>query len=204
MTIDPQTMPIQEVYRYLIAAVVPRPIGWISTISPAGIPNLAPFSFFNAVGANPPAVIFSPLTRRDGSRKDSVINVEATGEFVANIVSAALAGPMNATSAEVEYGVNEFDLARLTPAPSLRVRPPRVKEAHVHLECVLHQIVRVGDGPLSANLVIGRVVLMNVDPSVLDHENQIDPAKLDAIARMGGPLYSTTRDRFAMERPGTR
>jgi flavin reductase (DIM6/NTAB) family NADH-FMN oxidoreductase RutF len=202
MVIDPETTPVQEVYRTLTACVTPRPIAWVSTVSPSGVPNLAPFSFFNAVGANPPAVMFSPVNRRDGSRKDTVRNVEATGEFVLNIVSAVLAHPMNATSAELPYETSEFAAAGLTPVPAARVRPPRVAEAQVHLECVLHKVVPVGDGPLSANVVIGRVVLINAHEGVLDAFGQIDPEKLDTIGRMGGALYARTRDRFEMRRPG--
>jgi flavin reductase (DIM6/NTAB) family NADH-FMN oxidoreductase RutF len=202
MIIDPETTPVQEVYRTLTACVTPRPIAWVSTVSPSGVPNLAPFSFFNALGANPPAVMFSPVNRRDGSRKDTVRNVESTGEFVLNIVSAALAHSMNATSAELPYETSEFAPAGLTPTPSARVRPPRVAEAQVHLECVLHQVIPVGNGPLSANVVIGRVVLIHAHDGVLDASGQIDPEKLDTIGRMGAALYTHTRDRFEMQRPG--
>jgi flavin reductase (DIM6/NTAB) family NADH-FMN oxidoreductase RutF len=202
MLIDPDSTPAAEVYRLLTACVTPRPIAWVSTVSPAGVPNLAPFSFFNAIGANPPAVMFSPVNRPDGTPKDTLRNVRATGEFVVNIVSAAVAHPMNATSAELPYEQSEFAAAAgLTPAPSQRVRPPRVAEAHVHLECVLHQIVPVGDGPLSANVVIGRVVLIHAHDGVLDAAGRIDPGKLDTIGRMGGSLYARTRDRFEMVRP---
>jgi flavin reductase (DIM6/NTAB) family NADH-FMN oxidoreductase RutF len=201
MVIDPENSPPQVVYRHMTACITPRPIAWVSTISPAGITNLAPFSFFNGVGANPPAVMFSPVNRRDGSRKDTILNVEATGEFVVNIVSDKLAELMNGTAAELPYEISEFEKCGLTASPSLKVRPPRVKEAAVHMECIVHQIVYVGRGPLSANVVIGRIVLLHADDAVLDADGQIDPQKLDTIGRLGGSLYSRTRDRFVMDRP---
>jgi flavin reductase (DIM6/NTAB) family NADH-FMN oxidoreductase RutF len=201
MVIDPENNPAHEVYRHMTACITPRPIAWVSTVSPGGITNLAPFSFFNGVGANPPAVMFSPVNRRDGSRKDTILNIEAIGEFVVNIVSDKLAQLMNGTSAELPYEISEFEKCGLTASPSLKVRPPRVKETAVHMECVVHQIVYVGRGPLSANVVIGRIVLLHADDAVLDASGQIDPQKLDTIGRLGGALYSRTRDRFVMERP---
>jgi flavin reductase (DIM6/NTAB) family NADH-FMN oxidoreductase RutF len=201
LTIDPETTAPRDVYRHMIACITPRPIAWVSTISARGITNLAPFSFFNGVGATPPTVVFSPVNRRDGSRKDTVLNVEATREFVVNIVSEPLAQKMNACSAEFPHETSEFERCGLTAIPSRRVRPPRVKESHVHLECVLWDIIRIGDGPLAANLVIGRIVLIEVNDAVLDERGEIDPSKLDTIGRMGGSLYARTRDRFAMERP---
>jgi flavin reductase (DIM6/NTAB) family NADH-FMN oxidoreductase RutF len=201
MLLDPLTTPARDFYRHMIACITPRPIAWVSTISPGGVPNLAPFSFFNGVGANPPAVVFSPVNRRDGSRKDTVINIEANRQFVVNVVSEPMASRMNHTSAELPYEVNEFEVCGLTPVPSERVRPPRVKEALVQMECELFELVHVGHGPLAANVVIGRIVLMHVDEAVLDEKGQIDPDKLATIGRMGGSLYSRTKDRFEMERP---
>jgi flavin reductase (DIM6/NTAB) family NADH-FMN oxidoreductase RutF len=201
MLLDPEQIPPRDFYRHMIACITPRPIAWVSSISINGIANLAPFSFFNGIGANPPAVMFSAVNRRDGTRKDTVRNVEATREFVVNIVSASLAQPMNATSADFPYEISEFDECGLTPIPSIKVRPPRVAESLVQFECVLHKLVRIGDGPLSANLVIGRIVLLHAADSVLTGVNEIDPGSLDTIGRMGGALYSRTRDRFEMDRP---
>src|SRR5271154_330187 len=147
MTINTESTPSRDVYRHMIACITPRPIAWVSTISPGGVPNLAPFSFFNGVGANPPAVVFSPVNRRDGSRKDTVINIEANRQFVVNVVSEPMASRMNHTSAELPYEVNEFEVCGLTPLPSVRIQPPRVKEAPVQMECELFEIVRVGHGP---------------------------------------------------------
>lgn len=201
MTIDPEKVGPVEAYRVLTACVTPRPIGWISTVSPRGVPNLAPYSFFNAVGANPPAVMFSPTNRRDGSRKDSLVNAEATGEFVVNIVSGGVVGAMNETSRELGYEESEFAVAALTAVPSEVVRPPRVAEAKVHLECVVMRIVAVGEGAMAGNVVIGRVVRMHVAREVLDGYGQVDPGLLDAVGRMGGATYCRTRERFDLPRP---
>jgi len=202
MRIDPVIIPVRDLYRMMISVITPRPIAWVSTISPNGIPNLAPFSFFNGVAANPPTIVFSPVNRRDGSKKDTVLNIEKTPEFVVNIVSFDQAGPMNSCSEEFQYEISEFEKCGLTQLPSEKVKPPRVKEAKVHLECVLHQIVHVGEGPLAANLVIGRIVLMHVDESVLGTDGLPDPKKLDSIGRMGGELYARTTDLFELPRPG--
>jgi len=201
MTIDPVATPARDFYKLMISCITPRPIAWVSTISPKGIPNLAPFSFFNGIGANPPSVLFCPVNHRDGSKKDTLLNVEATKEFVVNIVPFALAKPMNETSAELPYEQNEFDFAKITPAPSTKVKPPRVKESPIHMECVLHSIVNVGTGPIGANVVIGRIVWMDIAASVLDDKGQIDPRQLDTIGRMGGMGYARTTDLFDLPRP---
>lgn len=201
MLIEPEKSTPRDVYRVLIACITPRPIAWVSTISPKGTPNLAPFSFFNGVGANPPTVLFCPVNHRDGSKKDSLVNVAATKEFVVNVVPFALARPMNDTSAELPYEVNEFETAGLTAVPSLKVKPPRVKDSPLHIECVLHQIVTVGEGALGANIVIGRIVCIEVADHVLGADGQIDPRKLDTIGRMGGQMYARTTDLFELPRP---
>jgi flavin reductase (DIM6/NTAB) family NADH-FMN oxidoreductase RutF len=203
MLFDPTHHHPRDVYRHLIAAITPRPIAWVSTVNGDGQPNLAPFSFFNGVCPNPPTVLFCPTNTREGRRKDTVRNVEATREFVINVVPHRLARLMNATSEEFPPDVNEFAACGLATVPSVRVKPPRVKESPVQMECVLHDIVHIGapDGPLAGNIVIGRVVLMHIADDVLDSNGQIDPAKLDTIGRMGGNFYSTTRDRFEMPRP---
>lgn len=201
MEIDPATLRAGDVYRLMISVITPRPIAWVSTVSSDGVANLAPFSFFAGVGASPPALAFSAVNHRDGSRKDTVVNVEATGELVVNVVPFAARAAMNATSEDLPRGVNEFDHCGVAPAPSVRVRPPRVAHAPVSLECVLHQIVRVGEGPLAANLVVARIVYVHVADAVLDADGRVDPAALDTIGRLGGDGYTRTTDRFAMPRP---
>jgi flavin reductase (DIM6/NTAB) family NADH-FMN oxidoreductase RutF len=193
----------RETYRLLVGLITPRPIAWVSTVSPGGVTNLAPFSFFNGVAANPPTLLFSVVNRRDGSKKDTVRNIEATGELVVNLVSHDLREAMNATSAELPYEESELELAGLTPLPSERVRPPRIKEAKVHMECVLHDIVRVGEGPLSANVILARILLVHLDDDVVDANGRIDPRRLDTIGRMGNDTYVRTTDLFDMPRPAS-
>jgi flavin reductase (DIM6/NTAB) family NADH-FMN oxidoreductase RutF len=188
-------------YLHLIGAILPRPIAWVSTCSSAGQVNLAPFSFFSGVTARPASLVFSPVNRRDGSKKDTVLNIEQTGQFVVNVVPHGLAEQMNLTSAEFDYGVSELKRAGLEPEPAERVRPPRVRQSPIHFECELMQIVVVGEGPLAANLIIGRILLLHVAGCVLDRSGQIDPQKLDLIGRLGGASYTTTRQRFDLPRP---
>jgi flavin reductase (DIM6/NTAB) family NADH-FMN oxidoreductase RutF len=201
MLIDVSAADPLSVYRVLIGAVTPRPIAWVTTLDREGHVNLAPFSFFNAFGAKPPVVVFSPVIGRNGKRKDTLNNVEATREFVLNAAVASLAEAVNATSKELPPGESEVELAGLSLTPSVKVKPPRVAESPVHLECVLRQILPVGDGPMSANLVIGEVVMLHVAEHVLDDKGQIDPRKLATIGRMGGEDYCHTSDLFALKRP---
>lgn len=194
-------LPIREVYRLLAGCIAPRPIAWVSTISPNGHANLAPFSFFNGVGANPPAVSFSPVNNRDGSKKDTLRNIEANGEFVVNVVPFSLAQAMNHTAAEYPYETSEFMPAGVTMLPSAKIKPPRVQESPVHFECVTEKILYLGQGALGANLVIGRIVLLEIADSVLASDGSVDPAKLDLIGRLGGDQYVRTREVFEMGRP---
>jgi flavin reductase (DIM6/NTAB) family NADH-FMN oxidoreductase RutF len=201
MQIDTSTTDPRETYKHMIACILPRPIAWVSTLSPKGVANLAPFSFFNGVCGNPPTVVFSVANKRDGSKKDTLINVEATKEFVVNIVPFALAEPMNASSAEYDYEQNEFEKVGIESLPSTKVKPPRVKDSPVQLECELTQVVSIGTGPMAGNLVIGRIVWMNISDAVLNEKKEIDPRKLDAIGRMGGIGYARTTDLFEIARP---
>lgn len=201
MIVDPREAGFQNVYKLLIGAVVPRPIAFVSTISREGIPNLAPFSFFTAVSANPPVVCFCPV-RRPGSNpyKDTLSNISATREFVVNIVSEEFAEKMNLSSAEFPPEVDEFEASGLTPIPSDLVGPPRVAESHVHMECKLYLTIEFGELPGSGNLVLGEVVRFHVDDQYFD-DFRIDPDKLRPIGRMGGATYTRTTDRFEMVRP---
>jgi flavin reductase (DIM6/NTAB) family NADH-FMN oxidoreductase RutF len=201
MTIDVAGASVVEVYRTLVEVVTPRPIAWVTSADPEGRVNLAPFSFFNAFGANPPVVVFSPTRRRDGTKKDTLLNVEATGEFVLNAAVEPLAEQVNLSSKELPRGVSEVELTGLTLCPSARVRVPRIAEAPVNLECRVLQIIPVGDGPLAANLVLGEVVMIHVDDGILAPSGRVDPRKLRTIGRLGGSDYCRTTDMFAMERP---
>ena len=201
MIIDPRQTGHQNVYKLLIGAVVPRPIAFVSTVNRAGIPNLAPFSFFTAVSANPPIVAFCPVRRAGPNpNKDTLSNILATREFVVNIVSEEFAEQMNACSADYPPEVDEFEASGLTPVPSDLVKPPRVAESHIHMECKLYLIMEFGELPGSGNLVLGEVVRFHVDEQYFD-DFKIDPDKLRAIGRMGGAAYARTSDRFEMIRP---
>jgi flavin reductase (DIM6/NTAB) family NADH-FMN oxidoreductase RutF len=202
MLIDVAVANVVEVYQTLVGVVTPRPIAWVTSIDRQGRVNLAPFSFFNAFGANPPVVVFSPTLRRDGTKKDTLLNVEATGEFVLNAAVESLAEPVNLSAKELPPGESEVELTGLSLAPSLKVKPPRVAESPVHLECRVRQILPVGDGPLAANLVIGEVILIHVADAVLGEDGRVDPRKLRTIARLGGNFYCRTSDLFEMIRPG--
>ena len=201
MQIDVASTDVVTVYQALVGVVTPRPIAWVTTIDNEGRVNLAPFSFFNAFGANPPIVVFSPTLRRDGSKKDTLINLEIVPEFVLNAAVEDLATQMNATAKELPRGQSEAEFAGLTIQPSIKVCPPRVAESPVHLECRMRQIISIGDGPIAANLVIGEVLLLHIDDAVLDPSGRVDPRKLKTIARLGGSDYCRSIDLFEMERP---
>ncbi|MCO6438212.1 MAG: flavin reductase family protein [Phycisphaerae bacterium] len=188
-------------FRTLLSCVLPRPIAFVSTVSADGIPNLAPFSFFNAVGSNPPAVIFSPCTKADGTSKDTLINLRAVPEFVVNVVPHAIREAMNQASFAYPPEEDEFEAAGFTPLPSKYVRPPRAAESPVHLECRLVQIVPVGDGPLSANICIGEVLCFHLAEDVALPDDTADAGLLDLLGRLGGDDYCTIRDRIAIPKP---
>ncbi|HEV2688717.1 MAG TPA: flavin reductase family protein [Bryobacteraceae bacterium] len=201
MFIDPRAENYQDVYKLLIGAIVPRPIAFVSTVSPDGVRNLAPFSFFTAISANPPVICFCPM-RRPGplSYKDTLHNIARTREFVVNIVSEEFAEKMNICSGDFPPEVDEFEAAGLTPLASDLIRPARVAESHVQMECKLYLTIEIGELPGSGNLVLGEVIRLHVDDAVIDGL-RIDPDKLRAIGRMGGNSYTRTKDRFEMIRP---
>ncbi len=200
-TLIPAEREKRDNHRTLLSAVLPRPIAFVSTISAAGVPNLAPFSFFNAVGNSPPAIIFSPATRPDGTLKDTVVNLREVPECVVHVVPHAICDGMNLASYPFPPEVDEFTAAGFTPIPSRFVRPPRAAESPVQMECRLIQIVPVGEGPLSGNLCICEILCFHVADEMLLPDGSIDVARLDAVGRLGGDDYSTTRDRFALPKP---
>ena len=202
MDLDPSSLPWESIYKIMIGSIVPRPIGWISTVNQAGQPNLAPFSFFNGVCANPPHVLFCPMIRgSDGETKDTLRNVQQTGEFVANIVSERLAQAMNISSTEFPPEVNEFEAAGLATAPSVKVRPPRVADSAVQFECRLTQTIDLGSEPGGGTVVIGKVVYMHVSEEVLTDEDKIRLESLKPIGRLGGNWYTRVTDLFEILRP---
>jgi len=205
MEIDPQAVDPTAVYKLLIGCVVPRPIAWVSTVSPDGIRNLAPFSFFMGVCGDPPTVAFSAGPRSRPAPgvprvKDTVRNLEASGDFVINVVDDARAEQMNVTSGEYPPDIDEFAVAGLTPTPSVRVRPPRVQEAPISLECRTHQILPVGRGPHS--LVLGEIVYFHVRDELYDAPTgRIAMARLHPVGRLAGNWYTHVHDLFEMKRP---
>ncbi len=200
MILDPAQMSVRERYFLMIGAIVPRPIAFVSTASAAGVPNVAPMSFFNGVSSTPPIVSVSLASRR-GEKKDTLRNIEETGEFVVNVVDEALAEKMNLASGDYPPEGNEFDIAGLAAVPSDLVRPPRVGESPIALECRLVRTIDVGEPPHRTALVLGEIVRIHARDDLVLKDFHVDPEKLRAIGKMGGPLYCRTRDRFAMERP---
>jgi flavin reductase (DIM6/NTAB) family NADH-FMN oxidoreductase RutF len=195
---DPSTTAPLNIYKLLVGTVVPRPIAFVSTISPEGVANLAPFSFFTVASANPPVLCFTTSFREP--RKDTLINIRATNEFVVNIVSEEFAAKMNVTSGEYAYGVDEFAESGLTAVASDLVQPPRVKESHVNMECKLLQTIEVSNRPLGGTLILGEVVRFHIDDQLVE-DFRIDPDALAAVGRMAGNTYIRTTDRFDLVRP---
>lgn len=203
MLIQPDELSVRQMYAYMVGMITPRPIAWVSTVGPSGVTNLAPFSFFNGVSAKPAALCFSAVNNRDGSLKDTIRNIEATGQFVVNVVPAALAEVMNQTSFEYPADESEIDAVGIEVVPSQIVSPPRVKASPIQIECQLIQVVKVGDGPAAGNLVVGQILVAHIDDAVLNAAGEIDPDLLDTIGRMGASDYCWTRQRFALPRPGS-
>jgi flavin reductase (DIM6/NTAB) family NADH-FMN oxidoreductase RutF len=201
MILDFAALSTRNAYQWMTSTILPRPIAWVSTISPDGKTNLAPFSFFQGITANPPTLMFVPVNNRDGAKKDTVRNIEAVPEFVVNLVPHALAAVMNETAALLPYGESEFSKFGVTEAPSLKVRPPRVADSPVAFECVLDRIVLIGDGALAANVVFGRILAAHIRDDVLGPGGLPDSAKLDLVGRLGGEDYTTTRETFNLVRP---
>ena len=200
MQLDPEALEVRDRYCLMIGMISPRPIAWVSTVSPTGASNLAPFSFFTGICANPMTVCFAPVNDRHGRKKDTLVNVEETKQFVVNLATEANAEKMNQTSAPYPYGVSEFEKAGLTALPSIKVKPPRVAESPAAYECELVQIVRLGEGPLAGNLIIGKVVLIHCDDR-LYNGGRIRHQDLKAIGRMEGAWYARTSDAFELPRP---
>lgn len=199
MELDPRSLTPVAVYKLLIGCVVPRPIAWVSTVGADGVHNLAPFSFFMGVCPDPPTLAFSPGPR-NGEKKDTVRNLEHTGDFVVNVVDDAHAEQMNLTSGEYPAAVDEFALAGLTAVPSVRVRAPRVAEAPISMECRVAQILPVGHGPHS--LVLGEIVYFHLRDDLFDRAaGRIDMRRLRPVGRLAGHLYTHVHDIFEMKRP---
>lgn len=201
MEIDPQETSQKNIYKILTGAVIPRPIGWISSISEDGVSNLAPFSFFNAVGEDPPHVMFSTVRTGD-KNKDTLNNVLATKQFVVNMATEELVEAMNATSIELPPDGNEFDYAGLTPIPSVKVKPFRVKESPITFECELVHHYSLEDHKNGgATIMIGRIVMFHVDESVLKDDYKINMETYRPVARLAGSNYAKLGEIFSIKRP---
>ena len=205
MLIDCSQFPARDLYKVLIGSVVPRPIAWVSTANNEGVLNLAPFSFFNAFAASPPILGIGigsrTVTARDGTLertpKDTFINIRDTEEFVVNVVSKELVEKMVLTSGEYEPDVSEFKEVDIACAESTLIKPPRVADAKIAMECVLHQIVNLSG---SANLVLGKIVCIHVSDAVYK-DGEIDLIALAAVGRLSGDAYCDTSSLFEIERP---
>ena len=195
-------LPVPHRHGLLLGAVGPRPIAFASTVDVQGRPNLAPFSFFNCFGSNPPTLIFSPARRgRDNTTKHTYQNVKAVPEVVINVVNYGMVQQANVASAEYPEGVSEFAKAGFTPIASERVKPFRVKESPVQMECVVKRVIETGDQGAAGNLIICEVLVMHVDESILNERGTIDPHKIDLVGRMGGHWYCRANGDALFELP---
>jgi len=209
LSLNPSECQQRQIYKLMTGIIVPRPVALVSTMDAKGVANLAPFSFYSGVGSAPPTVLFCPSLRPAGAaaaggrpdmRKDTLRNVEETGEFVINVVGEAIAAKANAAAAEAPAEVDEFQLSGLTPLPSQAVRPPRVAESPAQMECRLLQVIYTGHAPGSGVIVLGEVVRFHLRADLVE-DFRVDPDGLDAVGRMAGNTWVRTRDRIELIRP---
>ncbi len=206
-TIDPKEIKTGLLHSYMLGAIAPRPIAFASTMDKDGNPNLSPFSFFNAFGSHPPIVVFSPARRvRDNTTKHTFENVKEVKEVVINVVDYAMVQQASLSSCEYPKGVNEFVKAGFTPLESVMVKPFRVKESPVQMECKVLNVIETGTEGGAANLIICEILLMHISEDVLTEEKKIDPNKIDLVARMGGDLYCRASGSalFSVAKPNTK
>jgi flavin reductase (DIM6/NTAB) family NADH-FMN oxidoreductase RutF len=204
IVIDSKNTETKVLHQYLLGSIGPRPIAFASTMDRNGNPNLSPFSFFNVFSANPPVVIFSPARRvRDNSTKDTLANVIETKEVCINVVTYGLVEQASLASTEYPRYVNEFTKAGLTPLASDLIRPFRVKESPVQMECRVMEVISLGDQGGAGNLVMAEVLRMHINPEVLDENGMIDQTKIDLVGRMGSDWYVRAHGEalFEVEKP---
>jgi flavin reductase (DIM6/NTAB) family NADH-FMN oxidoreductase RutF len=199
--IDPKKVSYKERYKLMVGSVVPRPIAFVSTVSADGQPNLAPFSYFTAITSDPPTICFAPGRRAsDGERKDTLSNIEATGEFVVNVVTESIGQAMNDTAVDYPADTNEFEVVNLTPAASRIVRPPRVEESPINMECKLYQIVSIGPSRQGGGaLVIGEIVMFHIADELYD-DGRVKIHELKPLGRLAGTEYTTLGRIISMKR----
>lgn len=196
MKFDMEKLSEHEKYRLLTSCIVPRPIAWVTTINKKGVLNAAPFSYFTGVSINPPLIIFA-VERRRGNKKDTILNIEETNEFVVNIVTNENVKEMNETSQDFSMNEDELKKSGLTGLPSQLVKPPGIKESPIQMECICDQIIDVGSSPHS--LVIGEVKLISIKDELIQN-GRIDMKSLQAVGRMGGKYYLKSDSLFELER----
>jgi flavin reductase (DIM6/NTAB) family NADH-FMN oxidoreductase RutF len=203
LTLDPKELSPTKLQGYLQSAIAPRPIAFASTIDKNGKPNLSPFSFFNIFSSNPPILVFSPARRvRDNSIKHTLINCQDTKQVVINVVNYDIVQQMSLSSTEYSDGVNEFVKSGLTAIPSDIVKPYRVAESPVQLECKVNEIIALGTEGGAGNMIICEVVKIHINEAVLDANGTIDPMKIDLVSRLGGNWYSrANQGLFEVEKP---
>jgi len=201
VTLDPEKMSTNDVYKLMIGTIVPRPIAFVSTMNGKGGVNLAPFSFFTGVSSNPPCLAISIARKPDGEKKDTLKNIEETEEFVVNTASEWLVEPLVHCAGEFSYGVDEMATVGLTPLPSTKIKPPRVKESPVHFECKSVGTLEIGEGKAgSATLVVGHIVAVHVDGGVYK-DGKVHSPSLKPVARLGGPTYALLGQMFDIPVP---
>ncbi|PCJ89488.1 MAG: flavin reductase [Flavobacteriales bacterium] len=202
--IDPKEIPLSKLHGYLLGSVGPRPIAFASTVDKMGNPNLAPFSFFNVFSANPPIAIFSPARRGiDNTTKHTYENCKQTGEVVINIVTYSMVQQTSLTSADYPKGVSEFEKAGFIPIESEVVKPFRVKESPVQMECKVKEVIELGNEGGAGNLIVSEIVLVHINEEVIGEDGRIDQNKIDLVGRMGGNWYCRASGNalFEVEKP---
>lgn len=192
MEFDLAQLSVQEIYLRMVQLITPRPIAWVSTLSVDGVPNLAPYSFFSGVGANPPTVCFAPANRGNGQPKDTLENVRRTGQFVVNIVTEPVAQAMHRSADDLAADIDEFEFVGIDKLASVKVKPPRVKDAVAAIECTLHSAIGIGTGPGGANLVIGNVIYIHLDDDLVDQK------VIPTIGRVGRQDYTKITQTFRL------
>ena len=207
LKINPKDLSTKDLHGYLLSSVGPRPIALVSTIDNEGRPNLSPFSFFNVFSANPPIAIFSPARRvRNNTTKHTLQNAASTKEVVINVVSYPIVEQTSLSSTEYNEGVNEFIKSGLTPIESIQVKPYRVKESPVQMECIVKEIISLGEEGGAGNLVVCEIVKMHISENVLNEHNRIDPNKIDLVGRMGANWYcrASNTSLFEVQKPNSK
>ena len=207
LEINPKDLSTKDLHGHLLSSVGPRPIALVSTIDNEGRPNLSPFSFFNVFSANPPIAIFSPARRvRNNTTKHTLQNAALTKEVVINVVSFPIVEQTSLSSTDYKEGVNEFIKSGLTPLESIQVKPYRVKESPVHMECLVKDIISLGEEGGAGNLVVCEIVKMHISENVLNEHNQIDPNKIDLVGRMGANWYcrASNTSLFEVQKPNSK